>query len=456
MSKSGAFVLPPGLRVNLEEEALYIHNTGDILIESPPEQPLHTLSSADGDVTLAPGGPVSLQAITAPNGTVTLAGNVTVDSVVAKHIRFENGLLKANALRALESVALAGTRVDVESVVAKQIRFENGRLKASVIRATESVALAGTRVDAHVVVAPEVEITGSVKGRATAISSRNELGPHKLKGGFSLSEFVDLLPIGREILERHGIEVPTEDDEDDEEVEEAPAPQEAEDGEADDDEESLANAEEAAASTDDIVDEEKTAASDAYEVELELVSEAPGEAIDEQAIDENEPPVADAEVGDLEEVEDGEDAGQMAAAMVEIHVEAPDPSDNYEKQPSIEVEIKDDAEEEEPAVADEEPPPAAADDDRPPQALDIPAEWETTWIKINRALEEIRGAYDGQVPPPIDEIATLLSTGALPDLKARINGIWSGLLKYHQRTKAYIPNTVTDMFQQIQLELRKI
>ena len=447
MSKSGAFVLPPGLRLSVEGEALHIHNTGDILIESAPEQPLHTLSSADGDVTLAPGQPVSLQVISAPNGTVTLAGEVTVDSIVAKHVRFENGLLKASMVQALESVALTGTRADIDSVVAKHIRFETGRLKASVLQALESVALAGTRVDAHVVVAPKVEITGSVKGRATAISSKNELGPHKLKGGFSLSEFVDLLPIGREILEKHGIEVPADDDEDDDEVEEDAPPQHLDDEETDDDAESSADA------------VEEAAAADADEVELELDSEQPIRPKDGNIVQEGEPPRADAEVSDLEEVEDGEDPGPGAAAMVEIHVEAADSSET-DKKSSIEVEIKDDVEDEEPAVADEEPPRTLADDDvdksQPTGALDIPAEWEHTWAKINQALEEIRGAYDSEIPPPVEEITALLSTGELPDLKARINGIWSGLLKYHQRTKAYIPNTVTDMFQQIQLELRKI
>ena len=441
MSKSGAFVLPPGLRLSVEGEALHIHNTGDILIESAPQQPLHTLSSADGDVTLAPGQPVSLQVISAPNGTVTLAGEVTVDSIVAKHVHFKNGLLKASMVQALESVALTGTRADVDSVVAKHIRFETGRLKASVLQALESVALAGTRVDAHVVVAPKVEITGSVKGRATAISSKNELGPHKLKGGFSLSEFVDLLPIGREILEKHGIEVPAGDEEDDEELEEDAPPQHL------DDAESSADAVGAAADA------------NADEVELELDPEQPIGARDGNTIEEGEPPRADAEVADLEEVADGEDAGPSASAMVEIHVEAAEPSGTDKKSP-IEVEIADDLEDGEPAVTDEEPPRALFDDDadngKSTEGLDIPAEWEPTWAKINQALEEIREAYDNEVPPPVDEITALMSTGALLDLKARINGIWSGLLKYHQRTKAYIPNTVTDMFQQIQIELRKL
>ena len=183
MSNPGAFVLPAGVRLTMEGGALSIENTGDIVIEGTPAQDLHTLRSTGGDVLLSPPSAASLDSVAAPKGTVTINGNVSL-----------------------------------ESIVAKVVRFEGGSLKVGVIKASESIVLAGSKLEAHVVMAPKVEVNANIKGRATAIESDNELGPHKLKGGFSLAEFIDFMPEGAAMLKKHDIAVPeSEDDGDDDE-----------------------------------------------------------------------------------------------------------------------------------------------------------------------------------------------------------------------------------------------
>ncbi len=293
MSSNGAFVLPAGVRLSMEGDALSIHNAGDIVIEGAPAGSLNTLNSESGNIVLAPPKAISVSSVSAPGGTVTIRGRVTT-----------------------------------ESITAKSVAFEGGTLKTKVIKASDTIDLKGTKLEATVVVAKTVNVEPSIKGRATAIQSENELGTHKLKRGYSLSELDDKITNGAEMLAEHDIEVKEDDDDDDD----------------DDDDES------AAAAT----------------------------AADEAAADDD------------------------AAA-----------------------------------------PPAASDpaDDADP---------------IREALAAIAEAYEGELPTPIGTLHELVDGGDLKDLKDGINKIWSDLLKHHQQTDPYIPNTVTRGFQTIQLELRKL
>ncbi len=447
MSKNGAFVLPEGLRLTMEAGALAIHHEGDVVIEVNPGQALHSVTSSAGDITLTVPEPLELVSISAPEGNVTLGGRLTV-----------------------------------ESVTAKNIAFVTGRLKATVLKGSESVMLGGSRVEATVVVAPSVSIAGSVKGRATAISANNDLGPHQLKGGFSLAEFVDLVPNGADVLETHGIEVPDEDEEEEAFEDPAEVTAEADTGPADPVDEAAADGDEGevAGEVEDDAEVEAEADvedEDASEDDIEELPEAASQPVDVVSDDEvpddgdtvetGEPPVApedDAEdVADAvaDEAESEEDETAISALPEVTELEA---LDDIESVAEVAVPpTQDDSG----VLAVSELPVAAAEmvDDDPSAIMvaveddeaSIPPEWEAARATIAEALEEIRAAYSGEdVPTPIDTLSALVRDGALSDLKGNINGIWSGLLKHHQRTKAYIPNTVTHMFQQIQMELRKI
>ena len=77
-------------------------------------------------------------------------------------------------------------------------------------------------------------------------------------------------------------------------------------------------------------------------------------------------------------------------------------------------------------------------------------------MQVADALDKIRSSYDDDVPPPIARLGALVDGGDYAGLKVEINTIWSDLLKHHQQTGLYISNTVTHMFQTIQLLMRKV
>ncbi len=299
MSSQGAFVLPAGVTLSLDGDKLSIANPGDIVIEGAPAQQLDRLSSDSGNITLNLPDAVSLSSISAPSGTVTVGGRVTVDSIEAA-----------------------------------RVEFTSGTLKAKVVKATDAIDIQGKKLEASVLVAPAVSIGADVKGSAMAIQSDAELGAHKLKGGFSLSEFASMMPGGAELLEGFGIEVPDEDE--------------------DDDDEDLAGA------------------------------------------------------------------------------RGPEPPSDDD----------DDDDDEDTAVADD----GAGDDGVPDEVASGIAE----------ALEKIQAAYEDDAPPPVQTLATLVAAGNYGDLKVQINTLWSDLLKHHQKSGLYISNTVTHMFQTVQLLLRKL
>jgi hypothetical protein len=172
MPKAGAFVLPPGVELSLDAGVLSIHNAGDIVIEGAPAGALGELRSREGDVTIATDAAVTVRSVLAA-GKVTLRG-----------------------------------RIEAGSVVGKDVDFDGGFLKVDVVNGGSSIRIAGDKLEAHVLVAPRVEISPAVKGRATAIQSDEEFGPHKLKGGFSLQEFVELVPDGAAMLKKHGVTPP--------------------------------------------------------------------------------------------------------------------------------------------------------------------------------------------------------------------------------------------------------
>lgn len=173
MADHGAFVLPAGVQLKLQGDALCIESAGDIFIEGAAGVRFHRVISSAGDIVFRPEEAVSLHTIRAPQGRVTVSG-----------------------------------RLAVESIHARDLSFRSGTLRASVIKASGTVSLSGERLEANVVVGNKVQIAPGLAGRATAIHSIEEMGAHRLKGGFSLAEFVALVPDGAALLTAHDITVP--------------------------------------------------------------------------------------------------------------------------------------------------------------------------------------------------------------------------------------------------------
>jgi len=487
MASKGALVLPAGVTLQLEEGALSIQHQGDIVIEGVPAQPLHAVSSEKGNVRLCCPEALSLHRVTAPAGTVSIAGKVTL-----------------------------------QSIEAKAVEFGSGALKISVINAAKSIALNGAKIEADVVLAPKVDIAAGLKGRASAIECDNELGPHKLRGGFNLSEFVSLMPTGAAILRAHGINVPASEDELDEDDEEPePAPEAAEpepepESEPADDQVEAAPAEPEA-------DEDVDAVPDAIALEAspleEQVSDAPApqevtpeplaeepaveelpdaEALEaESAVEElpdaealeAEPAVEEPAVEELPDaealeaepaVEELPDAEALEAAEALADAEGPDraeeviaaaPTDEIEEvieaAPAEEIEEVIEAA---PAEEIEEVIEAASAEEIEEVIEAAPAEEIEEVIEAAPAEEAaagttVPGGLDAQlreivdymggaypkdsVPEPIQRLFGYIDGNDLDGLRANLNPLWKDLFKEVQSTGGFHANAVSRSFRAI-------
>lgn len=163
-----ALVIPPGVRIHAGNDGFTIGNLGDVVIHGKLSIALKRLFSEDGSVDLRTEEPVTLEQIDAPHGEVRISGPV-----------------------------------DVRRLFGQKILFESGELKAGSMVAEQGITVKGTSLQADFIVSPSVEIDAGIKGRATVIEAQNDLGPHRLKGGFRLDEYLELFPSGEQILEQY-------------------------------------------------------------------------------------------------------------------------------------------------------------------------------------------------------------------------------------------------------------
>ena len=422
MATKGALVLPAGVALHIEEGALSIQHQGDIIIEGVPAQPLHTLTSHKGDVKLSCPEALNLTKVSAPEGTVTVTGKVTM-----------------------------------QSIEAKAVDFAGGNLKISVVNAAKSINLNGAKIEADVILAPKVDIAASLKGRASAIECGNEIGPHKLRGGFNLGEFVSLMPTGAAILRAHGIAVPAgeeEPGEEDDDPEPAAAAAEPEPGRAAG---GLEPAHEEPEATPEPEPEPAPADLEAAPADLEA-DEAPVEpatveakaiAIDDEAV---ATPAntgsAGAEEFPLPADEFPEPEGIAATEAM--------PADDEINDAALAMPDADEIEEEiaaEPADEIDEAALAMPDADEIEEEIAAePADQSMTSVQmqIQEILEYMRDAYDeGAAPEPIQHLFSYLEGNDLDGLRDNLSPLWKDLFKEIQASGSYHANAVTRSFRAI-------
>lgn len=173
-SSAGSAFLPSGMTIRIESDGAVIGNRGDLVVEvdlSASLGPIKRLFSETGSVLIAV-AELDVGSIEAAGGTAELSGSLQV-----QHVR------------------------------ARTVRFTSGALRARVIQATDEAALLGEKLEAEVVSAPRVAFGEATSGRATAVGAVHDLGAHKVRGCFSLAEYVDLVPHGRATLDAYGIPV---------------------------------------------------------------------------------------------------------------------------------------------------------------------------------------------------------------------------------------------------------
>jgi hypothetical protein len=105
------------------------------------------------------------------------------------------------------SVVIAGS-VRAKSIKGMRVSLIEGSLIARSINGEQSIDLKGGTIEADLVMSPSVTVSQTVRGKATVIESQNELGPHQLKGGFRMAEFLEMIPSTQKVIQSEASHFP--------------------------------------------------------------------------------------------------------------------------------------------------------------------------------------------------------------------------------------------------------
>lgn len=81
------------------------------------------------------------------------------------------------------------SKVDAIRLTGRELHLSGGEIRARALSATERILIGPCTLKVDVIIAPVVIIDPEAKGRVTVVESQNELGPTKIRGAFSLSEY---------------------------------------------------------------------------------------------------------------------------------------------------------------------------------------------------------------------------------------------------------------------------
>lgn len=351
-------VIPSGFQIETSEQGLSISNSGDVILRGQVAFPLRALASRQGSVLLQGQDPVQFTRIEAPSGDIRINGNLTVHTLVAKRVIMLGGCLNARQ-----------------------------------IVASEEIWLSGETLQADMVMAPRVDIDPKLKGRATVLESKNDLGPKQLKGGFRLDEYIEIFPGGKDLLEQYP-----------------------------DVKSRLASWPDAAAPSESSVAAELLEAS---RHSLATASSAIGSEVRAARQAQNSQPI------------------EISTAELEGDVLTLTEADHARKE-LLHAE---------PAQREEESDSSAEDSDADQESEESSGpvqDLEELYQRSTDAFLKILSHYsDVKLPPPISTIEGMIEERRFEDLKGRINGLWHELLQYHKKERLQVDSTVTHNIQEL-------
>jgi len=159
------FVLPAGLEIDFGE----------------------TLSIGyDGDITLE-------QSFDRPLGDVFAGGDLVVKLATV------SGALKAGGRLTIEG------KIDAQSLHGHEVILGKQDVKCRAISADDRIVIGAAKLAVDIIIAPEIVIDPKASGRVTVIESRNEVGQTKIKGGFSLKEYGEVVGDPAQFLAERGV-----------------------------------------------------------------------------------------------------------------------------------------------------------------------------------------------------------------------------------------------------------
>lgn len=159
------FVLPAGLDLAIGE-SLTISYAGDVTLEQSLGRPLGTIECG-GDLTIV---------------LETVTGN----------------------LRSGGKLEIHG-KVDAETLHGREVILDSTDIKCKAISADERIIIGVAKLQVDIIIAPEIVVEPKASGRVTVIQANAEVGPTKIRGGFSLSEYEEAVGDPVVFLEERGV-----------------------------------------------------------------------------------------------------------------------------------------------------------------------------------------------------------------------------------------------------------
>ncbi len=505
MGSNEQLIIPSGVSFSIEEEGVAIEFQGDILLQGGHEQPVASVESHEGSITIE--GDMRVGRVTCHQGSVTLSGEIEVDAIFAgesvqvdgqirakeirgRKISVGNGKLSVLQVHAEETLVLKG-QVDAVHLSAARVSIHEGSVSAKAIQGSEQVELGAASVLVDVVMAPTVTVDPYTVGRVSVLESENELGPNGLRGAFRLTEYADFTNMdAQQFLAERGIsEMPQF----------KPAPSQAESAEEAPVSDAMPEpvpepvAEAAEPEPEPVVVEVAVA-------EAQVVEQAPPVAKEPPAPEPPAQPELDLQTSPAPEEEEPHlqvVAEQPPERPEPVRVAVPlDPPPEESGPILAEVEFDDEAAYDlaEAVVEEEEPPPAEPAEPAEPAVVAQVMESEETEaireppppqavVETEAAVEEVNGSIAGSngdaasplvrelvetidrivgcyqesdVPPAVVELKELITAQDYDQIRSEITNIWNNLLKYHQKTGTRLQHQVTTTFNTINSIVRKM
>jgi hypothetical protein len=165
--------IPEGAVFELEQDGLVLGFRDDVIIRGNISHRIKKIFSENGNIELRSPSELVVETVETKKGQVIIAG----------------------AVRA-------------KSVKGMKISLLEGHLSARSVNAEQQINLQGGTIEADLVMSPDVQVSQTVRGRATVIESQNELGPHALKGGFKMAEFLEMMPSAQKVIQSEASGMP--------------------------------------------------------------------------------------------------------------------------------------------------------------------------------------------------------------------------------------------------------
>lgn len=165
--------IPEGAVFEMEQDGLVLGFRDDVIIRGNISHRIKKIFSEMGSIELRSPSELVVETIETKKGHVIIAG----------------------AVRA-------------KSVKGSKITLVEGHLSARSVNGEAQIHLQGGTIEADLVMSPDVQVSQTVRGRATVIECQNELGPHQLKGGFKMAEFLEMMPSAQKVIQSEASGMP--------------------------------------------------------------------------------------------------------------------------------------------------------------------------------------------------------------------------------------------------------